>query len=61
MHDDSLLEQPLALDHAKPRLLGYWGTPAGPNMFYVHLNRLIKDNDLDRSDSASICTDQTRS
>jgi xylulose-5-phosphate/fructose-6-phosphate phosphoketolase len=32
--------------HVKPRLLGHWGTTPGLNMLYVHLNRLIKDNDL---------------
>jgi hypothetical protein len=27
--------------------LGHWGTTSGLNFIYVHLNRLIKDNDLD--------------
>jgi xylulose-5-phosphate/fructose-6-phosphate phosphoketolase len=27
-------------------LLGHWGTTTGLNFLYVHLNRLIKDNDL---------------
>ena len=34
------------LEHIKPRLLGHWGTTTGLNFLYVHLNRLIKDNDL---------------
>ncbi len=42
-----LLEQPLTLEHIKPRLLGHWGTTPGLNFLYVHLNRLIKENDLD--------------
>lgn len=41
-----LLEVPLTLEHIKPRLLGHWGTTPGLNFFYVHLNRLIKQNDL---------------
>ena len=27
--DNSLLTEPLALEHVKPRLLGHWGTNAG--------------------------------
>ncbi|MEO8001256.1 MAG: phosphoketolase family protein [Arenimonas sp.] len=42
-----LLEVPLAIEHIKPRLLGHWGTTPGLNLVYVHLNRLIKQNDLD--------------
>lgn len=42
-----LLEEPLSLAHIKPRLLGHWGTTPGLNFVYVHLNRLIKDHDLD--------------
>ena len=42
-----LLEEPLSLAHIKPRLLGHWGTTPGLNFVYVHLNRLIRDNDLD--------------
>ena len=41
-----LLESPLAPEHIKPRLLGHWGTTPGLNFLYVHLNRLIKDNNL---------------
>ena len=46
LRDNPLLEMPLTLEHIKPRLLGHWGTTPGLNMLYVHLNRLIKDNDL---------------
>ena len=42
-----LLESPLAFEHVKPRLLGHWGTTPGLNLLYVHLNRLIVENDLD--------------
>jgi xylulose-5-phosphate/fructose-6-phosphate phosphoketolase len=44
---NSLLETPLKPEHIKPRLLGHWGTTPGLNLIYVHLNRLIKQNDLD--------------
>jgi xylulose-5-phosphate/fructose-6-phosphate phosphoketolase len=46
LQDNPLLETPLRLEHIKPRLLGHWGTTSGLNFLYVHLNRLIKDNDL---------------
>jgi xylulose-5-phosphate/fructose-6-phosphate phosphoketolase len=41
-----LLTEPLRLEHVKPRLLGHWGTTPGLNFIYVHLNRIIKDQDL---------------
>ena len=46
LQDNPLLEVPLTLAHIKPRLLGHWGTTTGLNFLYVHLNRLIKENDL---------------
>ena len=46
LKDNPLLETPLKLEHIKPRLLGHWGTTPGLNLLYVHLNRLIKENDL---------------
>jgi xylulose-5-phosphate/fructose-6-phosphate phosphoketolase len=46
LKDNALLEKPLKLEHIKPRLLGHWGTTPGLNFLYVHLNRLIKANDL---------------
>jgi xylulose-5-phosphate/fructose-6-phosphate phosphoketolase len=46
LRDNPLLESPLVLEHIKPRLLGHWGTTTGLNFLYVHLNRLIKENDL---------------
>ena len=47
LQDNPLLESPLTLEHIKPRLLGHWGTTPGLNFLYVHLNRLIKENDLE--------------
>ena len=44
--DNPLLKQPLTLEHIKPRLLGHWGTTPGLNFIYVHLNRVIKNYDL---------------
>jgi xylulose-5-phosphate/fructose-6-phosphate phosphoketolase len=41
-----LLREPLLLKHIKPRLLGHWGTTPGQNLIYVHLNRAIKQRDL---------------
>ena len=46
LYDNPLLERPLALEHIKPRLLGHWGTTPGLNFIYVHLNRVIKEQDL---------------
>jgi hypothetical protein len=41
-----LLKQTLTTEHIKPRLLGHWGTTPGLNFIYVHLNRVIKQHDL---------------
>jgi xylulose-5-phosphate/fructose-6-phosphate phosphoketolase len=46
LQENPLLETALKPEHIKPRLLGHWGTTTGLNFLYVHLNRLIKDNDL---------------
>jgi xylulose-5-phosphate/fructose-6-phosphate phosphoketolase len=42
-----LLREALSLEHIKPRLLGHWGTTPGLNFIYVHLNRVIRERDLD--------------
>ncbi len=42
-----LLREPLKKEDIKPRLLGHWGTTPGLNFIYVHLNRVIKERDLD--------------
>ncbi len=44
--DNPLLREPLKLEHVKPRLLGHWGTTPGLNFIYVHLNRIIKRENL---------------
>src|SRR5215469_1710394 len=45
--DNPLLKEPLKREHIKPRLLGHWGTTPGLNFMYVHLNRVIKRDNLD--------------
>ncbi|HEU5359754.1 MAG TPA: phosphoketolase family protein [Candidatus Deferrimicrobiaceae bacterium] len=47
LYDNPLLKEPLSLEHVKPRLLGHWGTTPGLNFIYVHLNRIIREYDLD--------------
>ena len=44
--DNPLLKHPLALEHVKRLLLGHWGTTPGQNFIYVHLNRIIRQYDL---------------
>jgi len=44
--DNPLLKEPLKIEHVKPRLLGHWGTTPGLNFIYLHLNRVIKAQDL---------------
>ncbi len=44
--DNPLLKEPLQREHIKPRLLGHWGTSPGLNMLCVHLNRVIRRDDL---------------
>jgi len=45
--DNPLLRKPLTLADIKARLLGHWGTTPGLNFIYVHLNRIIRQYDLD--------------
>jgi xylulose-5-phosphate/fructose-6-phosphate phosphoketolase len=45
--DNPLLRRPLSRDDIKPRLLGHWGTTPGLNFIYAHLNRAIRERDLD--------------
>ncbi|HUJ26778.1 MAG TPA: hypothetical protein VLW85_12215 [Myxococcales bacterium] len=42
-----LLREPLKREHIKPRLLGHWGTSPGLNLLYAHINRLIRQRDID--------------
>src|SRR6188768_2347612 len=47
LFDNPLLKAPLERKHIKPRLLGHWGTTPGLNFIYTHLNRVIKEHDLE--------------
>ncbi|WP_123742430.1 phosphoketolase family protein [Saccharothrix texasensis] len=44
--DNPLLREPLLPGHVKPRLLGHWGTTPGLNLLYAHMNRAIRQRDL---------------
>ena len=44
--DNPLLQEPLAVEHVKPRLLGHWGTTPGLTFIYAHMNRVIKARDV---------------
>jgi xylulose-5-phosphate/fructose-6-phosphate phosphoketolase len=44
--DNPLLRENLVPEHVKPRLLGHFGTTPGLNLVYVHLNRAIRERDL---------------
>jgi xylulose-5-phosphate/fructose-6-phosphate phosphoketolase len=46
LKENPILREPLTAEHIKPRLLGHFGTVPGLNLIYVHLNRLIKEKDL---------------
>src|SRR3954470_15441657 len=46
LYGNPLLKEPLKKEHVKPRLVGHWGTTPGLNFIYVHLNRVIKERDL---------------
>ena len=47
LRDNPLLREPLKPEHIKHMLLGHWGTTPGQNFIYVHLNRIIRQYDLD--------------
>jgi xylulose-5-phosphate/fructose-6-phosphate phosphoketolase len=47
LYDNPLLREPLRLEHIKRMLLGHWGTTPGQNFIYAHLNRIIREYDLD--------------
>jgi len=44
--NNPLLREPLRSEHVKPRLLGHWGTTPGLNLLYAHMNRVIRQRDL---------------
>ena len=46
LRENALLREPLRPEHIKPRLLGHWGTSPGLNLVYVHMNRAIRERDL---------------
>jgi xylulose-5-phosphate/fructose-6-phosphate phosphoketolase len=46
LKSNPLLRRPLTFDDIKPRLLGHWGTSPGLNLIYVHMNRLIRERDV---------------
>jgi xylulose-5-phosphate/fructose-6-phosphate phosphoketolase len=46
LFDNPLLKEPLSDQHIKPRLLGHWGTTPGLNFIYAHLNRIIRNRDV---------------
>jgi xylulose-5-phosphate/fructose-6-phosphate phosphoketolase len=41
-----LLREPLKPEHVRPRISGDWGATPVQNFLYVHLNRVIKEYDL---------------
>ncbi len=46
LRENPLLQEPLQVEHIKKRLLGHWGSDPGQSFVWVHLNRLIKEQDL---------------
>ena len=47
LRGNPLLREPLKLEHIKHRLLGHWGASPALSFVWLHLNRLIKRDDLD--------------
>ena len=46
LRGNPLLKEPLQMSHVKNRLLGHWGSAPGQTFAWLHLNRLIKEQDL---------------
>ena len=44
LRENALLQEPLAIEHIKPRLLGHWGTSPGLSMIYALVNRRIRQS-----------------
>ncbi len=42
LRENPLLRRPLSVEDIKPRLLGHFGTTPGLNFIYLHMNRLIR-------------------
>lgn len=47
LQDNVLLSRPLEVQDLKKRLLGHWGASPGLSFMYTHMNRVIKNFDLD--------------
>ena len=45
--DNPLLRRELTQADIKRKIVGHWGTVPGQNFIYTHLNRLIREQDLD--------------
>ena len=46
LKDNPLLRRPLKAEDVKVKPIGHWGTIAGQNFIYAHLNRVINKYDL---------------
>lgn len=46
LKDNPLLKRPLTKNDLKKKIVGHWGTVPTQNFIYAHLNRLIKDKDI---------------
>ena len=46
LRENPLLREPLQPAHIKRRLLGHWGASPGLAFMYVHMNRLIREHDV---------------
>jgi xylulose-5-phosphate/fructose-6-phosphate phosphoketolase len=44
--DNPMLREPLRAEHIKPRLLGHWGTSPGLSLIYAHMQRVIRERDV---------------
>lgn len=44
--DNPLLKEPLKKEHIKKKIVGHWGTVPGQNFVYAHLDRIIKEQNL---------------
>ena len=47
LQDNPLLREPLREEHVKNRLLGHWGASPGLSFAYVHMNRIIREHDVE--------------
>lgn len=47
LRDNPLLHEPLQPQHIKQRLLGHWGSSPGLSFCYLHLSRIVREQDLD--------------